>query len=90
MNQVELLEQISRNTEPKTSFYIVVTDKRTHVKTRFNLLIQLDKSKKNEMALVNLETYYSFPNVDQSKNNFRYSPDNGDTWFNIDILEGSY
>jgi len=28
-----------------------------------------------EIALVNLETYYSFPNVDDTNNHFSYSPD---------------
>jgi len=42
------------------------------------------------MALVNLETYYSFPNIDSVNNNFRYSPDNGLTWLDIDIPEGCY
>ncbi len=42
------------------------------------------------MALVNLETYYSFPNIDSSNNNFRYSPNNGDDWYDINIPEGSY
>jgi len=42
------------------------------------------------MALVNFETYYSFPNIDNSNNNFRYSPDKGTTWFDINIPEGCY
>jgi len=42
------------------------------------------------MALVNLDIYYSFPNIDPSNNNFGYSPDNGTTWTNIDIPEVSY
>ena len=41
------------------------------------------------MALVNLETYYSFPNIDSLNNNFRYCPD-GEEWFDINIPEGSY
>jgi len=90
MDQIALLEKIAKNTEPKTSFFILMRDKSTHIKTRFNPLIQLDKTKKYEMALVNLETYYSFPNIDISNNNFRYSPDNGTTWFDIGISEGSY
>ena len=52
--------------------------------------MQLDKNKKYEMALVNLETYYSFPNIDGSNNYFRYSPDGGTTWVDIFIPEGSY
>ena len=35
---------------------------------------------------MNLETYYSFPNVDETV----YSPDNGNSWVKIKILEGSY
>ena len=42
------------------------------------------------MALVNLETYYSFPNIDSTNNYFRYSPDGGTSWHEIYIPEGSY
>jgi len=58
------------------------------------------------MALVNLETYYAFPNIDSSNNIFRYSArfvevergdrdDGEDTsrqrqWVDIRIPEGSY
>lgn len=86
----QLLETIVRNTEPKKSFYILVSDKSTRIRTKFNPLIQLDKSKQYEMAVVNLETYYSFPNIDSTNNNFRYSPNNGTTWVDINIPEGSY
>jgi hypothetical protein len=83
-------EKIACNTRAKTSFYMLLSQKSTHIRTRFNPSIQLDKDKKYEMALVNLETYYSFPNIDATNNNFRYSPDAGKTWFNIHIPEGSY
>ena len=39
---------------------------------------------------MNLETYYSFPNIDESNNVFVYSPDNGNSWVKIKIPEGSY
>jgi len=55
------------------------------------------------MALVNLETYYSFPNLLDENNVFRYSPsfievgrgDEGDStrhreWAEVQISEGSY
>ena len=42
------------------------------------------------MALLNLETYYSFPNIDSTNDSFKYSPDNGENWFTIQIPEGSY
>ena len=51
MNQSELLEKIARNTEPKASFYILISENSTRIRTRFNPLIQLDKTKKYEMAL---------------------------------------
>ena len=42
------------------------------------------------MALLNLETYYSFPNIDWTNNSFKYSQDNGEKWFTIQIPEGNY
>ena len=55
------------------------------------------------MALVNLETYYSFPNLTDENNVFQYSPDftevgRGDEddstrqrqWVEVQISEGSY
>ena len=39
---------------------------------------------------MNLETYYSFPNIDETNNVFVYYPDNGNLWVKIKIPEGSY
>ena len=72
-----LLEKIVQNTEPKNSLQIIVSNNKTRFRTRFNPPIQLDKDKQYEIALINLETYYSFPNIDASNNYFRYSPDDG-------------
>ena len=80
-----LLKQIVSNTEPKKSLSIVVSDNKTRFKTWFKQPIELDKKKDYEIALINLETYYSFPNIDRSNNCFSYSP-----WFDIIIPEGSY
>src|SRR6218665_145238 len=79
-------EKIARNTEPKES----LSERSSKIRTKFNPPIQLDKSKRYEMALDNLETYNSFPSIDSSNNNCRYSPDKGTTWFNINVPEGSY
>ena len=43
-----------------------------------------------EIALINLETYYSFPNIDNSNNCFSYSPCANAQSFDIIIPEGSY
>ena len=86
----ELLEKIVKNTTHKTSFQIIVSDNKSSFNTRFNPKLELDSDKVYEIALVNLETYYSFPNIDQTNNVFVYSPDNGDSWVKIKIPEGSY
>jgi len=86
----ELLEKIAHNTEPKESFQIVVNDTKTRFVTKFNPHIQFKKNKSYEIALVNLETYYSFPNITTENNHFSYSPDGGGTWFQLRIPEGSY
>ena len=50
-------------------------------------MLQLDMDKKYKKALVYLETYYSFPNIDESTT---CSPDNGISREKIKIPKGSY
>ena len=88
--EVDLLKQIVKNTEHKMSFQIIVSDNKSSFKTRLNPMLQLGKDKKYEIALVNLETYYSFPNIDKTNNEFVYSSDNGNSWVRINIPQGSY
>ena len=64
MNEI-LLEKIVKNTEHKTSFQIIVSVNESSFNTRFNPKIELDRDKVYEIALVNLKTYYSFPNIDE-------------------------
>ena len=90
MSEIELLEKIVNNTEHKTSLQIIVSDNKSSFITRFNPKLELDRDKVYEIALVNLETYYSFPNIDETNNVFVYSPDNGNLWVKIKIPEGSY
>jgi len=86
----ELLEKIALNTEPKELFQIVLSDNKARFTTQFNPHIQLKKNKGYAIALVNLETYYSFPNITVENCCFMYSPDEGQTWFVIFVPEGSY
>ena len=88
--EAELLKQIAKNTEHKTSFQIIESDNKSSFNTRFNPKLELDRDKVYEIALVNLETYYSFPNIDETNNIFVYSPDNGNSWVKIKIPKGSY
>ena len=85
-----LLKQIVNNTEPIRSFSIVVCDSKTRFKTWFKRPIQLDKKKDYEIALINLETYNSFPIIDKSNNCFSYSRGANTLCFDIIIPEGSY
>ena len=82
-----LHKQIVNNTEPKRSFSIVVSDNQTGLKTWFKAL---DEKKVYEIALINLETYYSIQNIDRSNNCFSYSPGANTPWFDIINLEGRY
>ena len=86
----DLLKQIVINTAHKTPFQVIVSGNKSSFNTRLNPTLQLDKEKKYEIALVNLETYYSFPNIDETNNIFVYSPDNGNSWVKIKIPVGSY
>ena len=85
-----LLKPILNNTEPKRSFSIVVRDNKTRFKTWFKPSIQLNKKKDYEIALINLKTYYSFPNIHRYNNCFSYSPGANAPWFDIIISEGNY
>jgi len=104
--ETEILEKIERNTSPKTSTQIVVSENSTKIKTIFNPPLELDRTRKYEIALVNLETFNAFPNIDSSNNIFRYSPGFGEVgrggrddgedaswqrqWVDIRIPQGSY
>ena len=88
--EVDLLKQIVKNTAHTTAFQIIVSGNDSKFTTRLNPALELDRDKEYEIALVNLETYYSFPNIDETNNVFVYSPDNGNSWVKIKIPEGSY
>ena len=90
MSEIELLERIAKNTDHKTSFQIIVSGNKSSFNTMFSPKIELERDKVYEIALVNLETYYSFPNIDETNNIFVYSPDNGNSWVKIKIPTGSY
>ena len=58
------------------------------IKTKFNPPLELDPNKQYEMSLVNLETYWSFPNVTENNNLFRFS--DGKKNYSILIPKGAY
>ena len=68
---------------------ITLSDKGTKFTTIFNPPISL-KGQPHEMALISLETYYSYPNINEENNVFKYSSDDGVTWKTITLPKGSY
>lgn len=88
--QEELLQKVVENTSEKDSFQVIVSADTTLFTKKFNPPIQLKKDRSYEIALVNLETYYSIPNISNKNNTFRYSPNDGSDWYTITIPTGSY
>ena len=84
-----LLKQIVNNTKTKRSFSIAVSNNKTRLKTWFKPPIQLDKKKDYKIALINLVTYYSFSNIDNSNKCFTYTPSANAQWYNIITHEGT-
>ena len=48
--ETELLKQIVKNTEHKTSFQIIVSGNKSNFNTRFNPKLELDRDKVYEIA----------------------------------------
>ena len=83
-------EKTARNTEPKTSITIDLYATTTRIRSKLNPPLELDKNKNYEIALIYLATYYSFPNIDETNNNFTYSPDDVTDWITIKVPVGCY
>ena len=66
-------------TKPKDSFTLVVSDRSANILTTFNPPLYLQANRNYELAMVNLETYYSFVNI-RGDNSFKWSVDGGKTW----------
>ena len=68
---------------------LILTSNKTDFVTSFPSPLMLEGD--HELALVNLETYNSIPNVIKDvTDSFTYSPDAGKTWIKIVVPTGSY
>ena len=68
-------------TKPKKSFTFIVSDSSANIQTTFNPPLYLQANRNYELAVVNLETYYSFANIREGDiNSFKWSADGGKTW----------
>ena len=88
--QNELLKQLVKNTSPKDSQQIIVRSTKTNFDTNYKEPIELSNEKEYEIALVDLETYYSFPNISDHNNIIDYFNVLTQEVKRITIPKGSY
>lgn len=81
---------LKEQTRRRVTYSIDLDGKTPTITTRFKQKLTFDPNQKYEMALINLNTYYSFPNVTAENNKFTYSVDNGVNWKLIEIAVGAY
>jgi len=86
----ELLKEISKHTGFKSSWYITVSAKESHIRTIFSPPINVPKGCHYEMALCSVEMYYSFPNISETNNAIKLSNDEGKTWHLVTFPKGCY
>ena len=65
---------------PKDSFTLVVSDSSANIQTTFDPPLYLLANRNYELAIGNLDTYYSFANIRGDNNSFKWSVDDGKTW----------
>ena len=89
-NELHHLKQISENTRGKSGFMIIVSGVDSRIETTYEQPIKLDSKRKYELAFLNLETYYSFPNIDETNNKLQYKTEATAEWQDIEIPKGCY
>ena len=84
------LEQIAENTRRKDGYQMIASDVDSRIVTTFEQPIKLNPKRQYELALLNLETYYSFPNINKTNNKLNYRVSGGAEWKSVVIPKGSY
>ena len=87
---LEKLDQLIKNTGPKEQQTFNVSINKSEFTTVFNPTLVLDSDKQYEMALMNLQTWYSFQNISSDNNILKYIDMKTDTTKKIEIPPGSY
>ena len=86
----EYLKSIAEHSAPKPSFHVIQSGSASRLETNFVPSINFATECNYEIALISLETYYSFPNIDGENNKLKFSHDDGKTWADISIHTGCY
>ena len=75
------MEHCSKEVLVRTKpFTLVVSDNSANIRTTFNPPRYLHLNYSYELAMMNLETYYTFANIREVNNFFKWSVDDGKTW----------
>ena len=82
------LQIIAKNTSQKPSFQVVLTGVGSKLETQFSPPLSFDPGYRYELALVSIESYYSFPNISSNNNRLKVFFDG--TWYQIIIPVGCY
>ena len=85
----EQLERIVHNTRAKETLNIVVSDSTNPVITTYPSPLQLNPKRNYEIALLGLDTFYTFPNIGKTNNVFKYKR-NASEWIEVEIPVGCY
>ena len=80
------MKEVLVRTKPKHSLTLVVSDSSDNIQTTFNPPLYLESNRNYELAMVNLETYYSFAN----NNALKWSVGGGKTWTILQVSTGCY
>ena len=74
------MKEVLVRTKAKDSFTLVVSDSSANIQTTFSPPLHLQMNRDYELAMVNLEMYYSFANIRKGNNSFKWSIDEGKVW----------
>ena len=84
------MKEVLVRTKPKDSFTLVVSDSSANIQTTFSPPLYLQANRNYELAMVNLETYYSFAIIREDNNLYKWSVDGGKTWIILHVPTGCY
>ena len=84
----ELLQTIAKNTASRATFQIILEGVDSVLHTTFNPPLENHPGCKYELSLASVETYYSFPNIDETNNKFKVLIN--EVWEEIIIPTGCY
>ena len=86
IQKVHIVEDTSREGD----ITLIFSKASTIIRNFYSKPIILNPEKNYKLGMFNLETYYSFGNIDSSNNQFKYTSDGGTNWTTLTITGGAY